>query len=274
MKTRIISAAVGIAVFFAAVFAAIKINGIILDVLLMIVGAVGVYEALVPTKYLKSKFITVCSIVYAVVTPFACSGYIPVDPEAFTVLLGMMVFASAMFMHRTVKPFEAAYAFAMTVVVTYCFWSMAAVFNSKDGHGLFYLLLVFVAAWTCDTGAYFSGYFFGKHKMAPEISPKKTVEGAVGGVIFAAVCMWVSCIIFKAVTGQTANALLLVAVSPLLSVAGMIGDLIASYIKRDCGIKDYGNIMPGHGGILDRFDSVMTVVPILYLIVSHFNVVI
>ena len=69
--------------------------------------------------------------------------------------------------------------------------------------------------------------------------------------------MWVSCIIFKAVTGQTANALLLVAVSPLLSVAGMIGDLIASYIKRDCGIKDYGNIMPGHGGVLDRIDGTL-----------------
>ncbi len=274
MKTRIISAAVGIAIFLAAVFAAVKIDGIILDILLMIVGAIGVYEALVPTRYLKSKFITNCAMIYAVVTPFAYSGYIPVHSSAFTVLLGMVVFASAMFMHKAVKPTEAAYAFAMTVVVTYCFWSMAAVFNYKDGHGLFYLFLVFVAAWTCDTGAYFSGYFFGKHKMAPEISPKKTVEGAIGGVIFAVICMWVSCIIFKAITGQTANALLLVAVSPLLSVAGMIGDLIASYIKRDCGIKDYGKIMPGHGGILDRFDSVMTVVPILYLIISHFNIVI
>ena len=135
------------------------------------------------------------------------------------------------------------------------------------------VILPFVIAWLTDTGAYFAGSIFGRHKLALHISPKKTVEGAVGGIVTDMLILLVACIIFNKVTDYSANTLLLVGVTPVLAFAGMMGDLIFSYIKRDCGIKDYGKIMPGHGGILDRFDSVIAVAPLMYIIVSHLPLV-
>ena len=123
-----------------------------------------------------------------------------------------------------------------------------------------------------DTGAYFAGHWFGKHKLAPEISPKKTVEGAVGGVITALVAVLVfSCLFSVAATevlGRPveANYLRIVLVSPVLTVFSILGDLSASVLKRQYGVKDYGSIMPGHGGIMDRFDSVLFVLPAVYLL--------
>ena len=265
MKTRIISGVVGIVIFIAAIIAALKIDTVILNILLTILGVLGVYEALANTHYVKSKFLIVGCVLYAAVTPFALSGFIPVKAEAFAVLLGVLLFTAGMFKHKTVAPFEVAFAFACTLAITYCFWSMAAIFAMA--HGLFYLILMFIFAWVCDTGAYFSGYFFGKHKMAPEISPKKTIEGAIGGIVTTVIISIVACVIFGVVTNATANILVVALLSPVFSFAGMMGDLVASYIKRAAGIKDYGNIMPGHGGVLDRFDSVMMIAPIMYIVI-------
>ncbi len=274
MKTRIISAAVGIALFVGAIVLALTVHPIILNILLALIGALGVYEALHNTKYVKSFALIIPCLAYALVTPFAMNGYIPVSADLFAVVLCVFVFTFSMFKHKTVAPLESAYAVGLTLVITYCFSSMAAIFGSADGHGLFYMILMFIAAWACDTGAYFTGYFFGKHKMAPEISPKKTIEGAVGGIVTAVIAMIVACLVFGAVTEATANILLIALLTPVLSFAGMMGDLVASYIKRASGIKDYGNIMPGHGGVLDRFDSVMMIAPIMYVLLKFCSFVV
>lgn len=282
MKTRIISGAVGIIIFVAAIFAALKIDVLILHVLLAAVGCIGVFEALKPTGYVNSKFLIVSSLIYAAITPFVYSIELlqsklhfdfPVKHEACLVLYGIIIFTGAMLRHKSITPMQVTYTFSTTVIITFAFWSLAALFSNEDGHGLFYMILVFIAAWACDTGAYFAGYFFGKHKMAPEISPKKTVEGAVGGVITDMIIMLAACIIFNKVTEQSANTMLIVGITPVLAFAGIMGDLIFSYIKRDCGIKDYGKIMPGHGGILDRFDSVIAVAPLMYIAVEHLPLV-
>lgn len=260
-------------IFAVIVAAAVIFDPIILGVLLALVGAVGVYEALVPTGYIKSRFMTAICLVYAFVTPFVyTSGFI--KHEAMLVILAVVLFSIGLFNHQTVTPAEVGYAFCTTVAITFSFWAMYAIFISADGHGLFYLIMVFVIAWGCDTGAYFVGYFFGKHKMAPEISPKKTVEGAVGGLVSAMVFVYISCLVFSAITDCKANILLFVGVSPVLAFVGMLGDLIASYVKRAAGIKDYGRLFPGHGGVLDRFDSVLTVIPLLYIIVTHLPVIV
>ena len=110
-----------------------------------------------------------------------------------------------------------------------------------------------------DTFAFLVGVTLGKHKLCPKISPKKTVEGAIGGIIVDVLLMLVACLVFNKVSDASANLPVILGITPILALSGMIGDLIFSYIKRDCGIKDYGNILPGHGGMLDRMDSMLAV---------------
>ena len=124
--------------------------------------------------------------------------------------------------------------------------------------GKFLVWLIFLCSWGCDTCAYCVGMIIGKHKMAPVLSPKKSIEGAVGGVAGAALLG----VIYAAATqGKMAEYALICAVGALIS---MVGDLAASAIKRNQNIKDYGKLIPGHGGILDRFDSVIITAPVIY----------
>ncbi|MBR2528417.1 MAG: phosphatidate cytidylyltransferase [Blautia sp.] len=128
--------------------------------------------------------------------------------------------------------------------------------------GLVFELLLFFSSWGSDTCAYFAGMRFGKHHMTPELSPKKTWEGALGGLAGAAVLGGITALVTRA------PLLSFILVSLLCSIVSMIGDLAASAVKRNVGIKDYGNLIPGHGGILDRFDSVIFVAPFLYVLVT------
>lgn len=124
--------------------------------------------------------------------------------------------------------------------------------------GKFLVWLIFLCSWGCDTCAYCVGMLIGKHKMAPVLSPKKSIEGAVGGIAGAALLG----VIYAAATqGKMAEYALICAVGALIS---MVGDLAASAIKRNQNIKDYGKLIPGHGGILDRFDSVIITAPVIY----------
>lgn len=128
--------------------------------------------------------------------------------------------------------------------------------NLDNGH--FIVWLIFLCSWGCDTCAYCVGMLIGKHKMAPVLSPKKSVEGAVGGVIGAALLG----VAYAAATkGPMAEYAVICAAGALIS---MVGDLAASAVKRNQGIKDYGKLIPGHGGILDRFDSVIITAPVIY----------
>ena len=113
-----------------------------------------------------------------------------------------------------------------------------------------------------DTGAYFVGSFFGRHKLCPNISPKKSVEGAVGGVLGAVLGGVIYALIMTYCFDFSVNWLSLAVVCVVGSVSGQFGDLIFSYIKREAGIKDYGHLLPGHGGVLDRFDSIFLTTPV------------
>jgi phosphatidate cytidylyltransferase len=138
-------------------------------------------------------------------------------------------------------------------------------------NGLYLAVLIFICSWGCDTCAYCVGMLIGKHKMSPILSPKKSVEGAVGGVLGTALLTVIYGLIFKEQMGLEQNGIIILAV--IAAVAGlisMVGDLCASAIKRNYDIKDYGKLIPGHGGIMDRFDSMMITAPIIYYLAMNF----
>ena len=140
-------------------------------------------------------------------------------------------------------------------------------------HGKFVFFLVFIAAWGCDTFAYLVGTLIGKHKLIPEISPKKTVEGAIGGIVATMLLFALYGFLVGRYLGNGTQPryFVLMAYGFVLAIVGQIGDLIASAIKREHGIKDYGNILPGHGGIMDRFDSILAVSTVLIMLCEMYS---
>lgn len=136
--------------------------------------------------------------------------------------------------------------------------------------GIYIVWLVFLCSWGCDTCAYCVGVLFGRHKMSPVLSPKKSVEGAVGGVLGTFLLTALYCSVFQRQMGITGTQVwLFSAISAVGGVFSMIGDLSASAIKRNHEIKDYGKLIPGHGGILDRFDSVIFTAPAIYYLTEY-----
>ncbi len=159
--------------------------------------------------------------------------------------------------------------FSMQFMAIYITLFMSYIPRMFSEMGLAVMALVFIIAWGSDTAAYFCGTFFGKHKLIPKVSPKKTIEGSVGAVICTALlCALYLFILDKcgvAFTAVTKGSYIGIAVVGFVaSVLSQLGDLAASAIKRDAQIKDYGKIFPGHGGFMDRFDSVVFIAPIVY----------
>jgi phosphatidate cytidylyltransferase len=138
-------------------------------------------------------------------------------------------------------------------------------------NGLYLAFLTFICSWGCDTCAYCVGVRLGKHKMAPVLSPKKSIEGAVGGVVGTALLTVIYCSVFKAQMDLDGRSIIVLAIiSAIAGLISMVGDLTASAIKRNYDIKDYGHLIPGHGGIMDRFDSMMITAPIIYYLAVYF----
>lgn len=138
-------------------------------------------------------------------------------------------------------------------------------------HGAYLVWLIFLCSWGCDTCAYCVGMLIGKHKMVPSLSPKKTVEGAVGGVLGAVLLTVIYGFLFREAMGiKEKDVFVMAGISGAGALISIIGDLAASAMKRNYEIKDYGNLIPGHGGILDRFDSVIFTAPIIYFLAVYF----
>jgi phosphatidate cytidylyltransferase len=139
----------------------------------------------------------------------------------------------------------------------YCFSEIRSI-------GLAYMVYALFIIWATDIGAYFIGRAFGKRKLWPEISPNKTVEGSIGGII----CAVAVAVVYQWTTNLFHSIGFVLVMTIVLSIFGQLGDLVESAFKRHYGVKDSGNILPGHGGILDRFDSLLFILPILYFFIS------
>ena len=182
------------------------------------------------------------------------------------VVFFMLIYALAYVMLRKNKDnlSEVLTLYALFVYIVGCFSSIVCVRYMPNGKYLY--LLIFLGAWVCDTFAYFTGRFFGKHKLIPEISPKKTVEGSIGGIVFTVASFALYGLILDLGWDVQISYVLLLITGLIASVVSQIGDLVASSVKRQYDLKDYGSLFPGHGGVLDRFDSAMLVAPVVYMV--------
>ena len=281
MKQRVITGLIGGPL---ALIAICLRNTIFFNIIVMIATVIAVYEVLKSTKYVRSNAIFITCLVYALASAyFMLLGFHL--SLLCTLLYVLALFAIILKQYKTVQLKEISFGFMMTLMVSLSFvlltiFARGTVIYPETyagADGVFLLILAIGGAWFCDIGAYFAGTFFGKNKMAPGISPKKTWEGAIGGVASNIVlCLFVGLIwkIFFLSTAEHIQWLLLTLYALISAVGSMFGDLVFSVIKRKCNIKDYGNIIPGHGGVLDRFDSVILTAPILYMFIQVFPLII
>ncbi len=191
------------------------------------------------------------------------------DPLLFVMLLLIVL----MFLYVFAYPkYEAKHIMAAFFGMFYVGIMLSYVYQIRVlQNGLYLAFLIFICSWGCDTCAYCIGVLFGKHKMSPVLSPKKSVEGAIGGVVGTVLLTALYVYVFRNQIGvETGQIIILSIISGVAALISMVGDLTASAIKRNYDIKDYGKLIPGHGGIMDRFDSMMITAPIIYYLAIHF----
>ena len=261
MKARLIAAAVLIPVLLLVVLAAPKwLAAIVIGLLL----ALAAYEMLYRTHLVRHPRLVIWSAIMA----FAVSiwSYFGADHGigvAGALVFSIVLFSEMMHDHIKVRFSMIALCFVAGLVMPFLLSAMVRILIMKIGK--YVVLVPFTVAFINDAGAYFAGLYFGKHKLAPVVSPNKTIEGVIGGLIASVFSMVIYALILQIADFRVSYGLAIL-YGLLGSVIGVFGDLCLSVIKRQSGIKDYGNLIPGHGGILDRFDSMMTVAPLMEIL--------
>lgn len=265
MKQRVITALLALAVFlpviiFADVFA--------FRIVLAIISIASALELLQCTGTLKKFLLSVPLVAFSAFMPLS---YMLEDGTRFAILIAFMLYCmtTMVLSNGSISAQDVGISFIGVFFCTFSYECMAMI--REDFSWAF--LLVFLSAWISDTFAYFVGKAFGKHKLIPKISPKKTVEGAIGGAVSGVFVFTVFGIIFSSVTSYSVNLPVMAVIGVIAAIVSQIGDLIMSAIKRSYNMKDYGNIFPGHGGFLDRFDSTLTVAPLLCFAFNVFEII-
>lgn len=262
LKTRIISAAVGLVLLSIVMY---FFNTPVLDVAVALLSAVAVHEFVHAAGLSEHKLLEAVCLIFGVAFSTVYFNIFSGITFLAELLFAGILMIMLLFDHKELEVGKIAFAFMASSLVPRAF-SMLLLYREYDKPVSYYLVgLSLCVAWLNDIFAYFSGYFFGKKKLCPEISPKKTVEGAIGGVAGDLILCLALTYAFSAAANLQVNWLSLCIFLPIGAVASIFGDLCASIVKRQYGIKDYGNIMPGHGGVMDRFDSWVFVAPLLYI---------
>lgn len=262
--TRLISGIVLVALMLATIIP----GGNILFGANLIISLIGVYELYKVLGIEKNTLgFTgyVAVITYYLLLLLNKTGNIPVLMIVF--LMALLVQYVLMFPEYKTEQISNA-----IMCMLYAGVMLSYLYNVREGsNGAYAVWLIFLCSWGSDTCAYLAGVAFGKHKMAPVLSPKKSVEGAVGGVVGAAILGAIYAAIFGNKIHMNYNPVIAFAIICAIgAIISMIGDLAASAIKRNHDIKDYGKLIPGHGGIMDRFDSVIFVAPVIWILLQIF----
>ncbi len=283
MKQRVITAAVLLALLAVVVW---QIYTPVFIIVISIFSAIAANEIMKCAK-IRNKFILVFGTAIAATIPFTSSASIlePIVssgtwfkiisfvPKSVFIIAIILIYFLVMLKDYAHTKFEDVAMAIVASVIVPCDFAMFGILRDIDSYsnqlGVYLIFYALICALATDTGAQLGGMAFGKTKMSPNISPKKTVEGAVCGIIFSIILNAVAIVLYNrfAIIGLTrvqASALMIAA--PFISFMGMMGDLTASVLKRNFGVKDFGKIFPGHGGVMDRFDSSLFTLPLAYCV--------
>ncbi len=281
MKVRIITGITcALIVIMLLVFTGLGYQGV-MSIPMGAIAAIAAYEVMRVSKC-KNKVLTAVSMIAAAIGPayvdFGLQKYIPIPLSAIIIIYVIALLIIMLKFYDTTKFEHVALALFASLIIP---GALGTFFKVRDlcveypdlfqrSHCVFLILSAMYCAWMSDTWAYFVGSKFGKHKLAPRISPKKSVEGAIGGVFGTALFCVVTYFIcdYTCFRNETLNVWMVLAGSIILAILGMCGDLSASVIKRNFGEKDFGNLFPGHGGVLDRIDSFLVTMPSLYVMIE------
>lgn len=272
--TRLVSGVILIIIALATIIS----GGNVLDIVLCIISCIGFTELLHAFGVQNEKKSSALKMVgyIGIVAWYGMIGISRIkdyDIYRMEMLLALLVFFGCMFLYVFSFPKLKSQEITETF---FCFMYAPVMLSFIDmtrnlNKGIYIVWLIFISAWGCDTCAYCSGVLFGKHKMSPILSPKKSIEGAVGGVIGAAIIGAIYALLVASKVYPEKNMVLIFsAISAAGAMISMVGDLAASAIKRDHAIKDYGKLIPGHGGIMDRFDSIIFTAPATYFLAVLF----
>ncbi len=269
MKTRIISGVLGAVIavlifLYGNISLSVAVSALILIALFEFHRATGIAQ--------KNKALFFISLLYGVCISLLVSFYYSLKYcNEVNIIYVIVLLCYMVLKHDDVKFSSIGISALGTLYIT-IFLSHIIMIRHIN-HGKIYIWLVFLIAWGTDTFAYFCGKAFGRHKLIPKVSPKKTVEGSVGGIIGAAVVTAIFCRVCANVIGLNGSILKAAVLAALASVLSQFGDLCASCIKREHNVKDFGNLIPGHGGVLDRFDSVLIIAPIIYYYIYYWGII-
>lgn len=265
-KTRLLS---GIVLVIAALVLIIT-GGNLLLVSTLLISYIGMFE-LYRIFHIEKELPGMVG--YLVATVYYCNLKFGFLPDLMMFVLGLLILLMFVYVF-TYPKYKTEQLLAAFFGVFYVAVMLSYVYQTRMlSMGAYIVWLIFLCSWGCDTCAYCVGVLIGKHKMSPKLSPKKSVEGAVGGVVGAALLTILYGMVFKNAMGVgNTEVYIMAAISAVGALVSMVGDLTASAIKRNYDIKDYGKLIPGHGGILDRFDSVIFTAPMIYFLAANFIV--
>lgn len=260
MKQRVLFGVVGGVALLLAIFV---LPPVVMQAVLIALSVIAAYEFSAAVTG-KRRLIQLASIAVAAAMAFVTSVHHPNWTKLVILGAVFLFFLILLRCHRIYQFGDVAACMFASLGIPYLMMSLFRLLTAADGK--VWILLPLLAAWGSDTCALFAGMKFGKHKMAPVISPKKTWEGSVGGLLGSVLLVLLYGMGAKLIAQVEIPILMCILIGVFGSIAGQIGDLSFSIVKRQTGLKDYGSIFPGHGGVLDRFDSVLFAAPMVEIL--------